>query len=108
MTYDVVENTLKSLLQSNVRIVSKKRQLGIGVVQLFEIKDFNIKLIFDNGKKLEILYPYNIFKEKGTLFFDYRLIHIHQDDIIWRPQCNRLITNQRNKYNDLLLSIEKL
>jgi len=56
MTYDVVENTLKSLLQSNVRIVSKKRQLGIGVVQLFEIKDFNIKLIFDNGKKLEILY----------------------------------------------------
>tara|TARA_X000001382_G_scaffold121281_1_gene103443 strand:- start:85 stop:411 length:327 start_codon:yes stop_codon:yes gene_type:complete len=108
MTYDIVENTLKSLLQSNIKVISKKRQLGFGVVQLFEIKDFNIKLIFNTGKKLEILYPYNIFKENGILYFDYRLVHIHQDDVVWRPACNRLITNQRNKYNDLLLSIEQV
>ena len=108
MTFELVENTLKSLLQSNVKIVSRKRQLGNGVIQLFEIKDFNIRLFFDTGKKVELLYPYNIIKHKDVYFFDYRLIHIHRDDVIWRPAINRLITNHRNKYNDLLLSIEKL
>ena len=34
MTYDLVENTLKSILQSKVKICSKKRVLGTGTIIL--------------------------------------------------------------------------
>tara|TARA_R100000315_G_C5155616_1_gene89371 strand:- start:139 stop:465 length:327 start_codon:yes stop_codon:yes gene_type:complete len=108
MSYDLIENTLKSMLLTDIKIMSRKRVLGTGKVQLFEIKDFNIKLIFDNGKKVEILYPFNIHKKDKFIFFDYTLKYIHQDDIILQPQVNRMIKNTRNKYFDLLLSIERI
>ena len=60
MTYEDVNNILKRLLLTTVKITSKKRTLGIGQVMLFEIKDFNIKLLFSNNKKVELLYPFNI------------------------------------------------
>ena len=50
MNFELVENTLKSLLLSTVKITSKKRILGQGQIQLFDIKDFNIKLLFTTGK----------------------------------------------------------
>ena len=108
MTYDVVDNILKRLLLTTVKITSKKRTLGIGQVMLYDIKDFNIKLLFSNNKKVELLYPFNIITDKKIVYFDYTLQHIHQDDIIWKARVNRLIKNQRNKYHDLLLSIEIL
>ena len=108
MTFELVENTLKKILLNNIKVVSKKRTLGIGQVILYDIKDFNIKLFFANGKKLELLYPFNVISEKKIIYFDYTLQHIHQDDILWRPRVNRLIKNKRNKYCDLLLSIEIL
>jgi ubiquinone biosynthesis protein UbiJ len=108
MTFELVENTLKKILLNNIKVVSKKRTLGTGQVILYDIKDFNIKLFFANGKKLELLYPFNVISEKKIIYFDYTLQHIHQDDILWRPRVNRLIKNKRNKYCDLLLSIEIL
>jgi len=108
MTYDVVDNILKRLLLTTVKITSKKRTLGIGQIMLYDIKDFNIKLLFSNNKKVEPLYPFNIITDKKIVYFDYTLQHIHQDDIIWKARINRLIKNQRNKYHDLLLSIEIL
>ena len=108
MNFDLVEKTLKSLLLSTIKITSKKRTLGAGQVQLFEIKDFNIKLLFSTGKKLEILYPFNILEEDNIIYFDYTLYNIHTDDVLLKPRVNRMITNQRNKYCDLLLSIEQL
>ena len=39
MTFELVETTLKSLLLSTVKITSKKRTLGAGQIQLFDIKD---------------------------------------------------------------------
>tara|TARA_R100000315_G_C5190014_1_gene110741 strand:+ start:266 stop:592 length:327 start_codon:yes stop_codon:yes gene_type:complete len=108
MTYDLVETTLKSLLLTEVKIMSKKRVLGTGTILLYEIKDFNIKFIFTNNKKVEIVYPFNIVKEKNIVYFDYRLNHIHEDDIVQQAKVKRMIKNTRNKYYDLLLSIEKL
>jgi len=108
MTYELVENTLKSLLLSTVKITSKKRILGAGQIQIFDIKDFNIKILFTTGKKIEILYPFNVLKEKGVIYFDYTLTNIHREDVLWKPKVNRMITNHRNKYCDLLLSIEQL
>ena len=108
MTYEGVDNILKKLLLTNVKITSKKRTLGIGQIMLYDIKDFNIKLLFNNNKKVELLYPFNIITDKKTIYFDYTLQHIHQDDIIWKARLNRLIKNKRNKYHDLLLSIEIL
>ncbi len=108
MTYEDINDTLKSLLLTTVKITSKKRTLGIGQIMLYEIKDFNIKLLFSNNKKVELLYPFNIITDKKIIYFDYTLQHIHQDDIIWKARINRLIKNQRNKYHDLLLSIEIL
>ena len=108
MNFELVENTLKSLLLSTIKITSKKRTLGTGQVQLFSIKDFNIKLLFTTGKKLEIVYPFNIHRKNNIIYFDYRLEYIHRNDLLWRPQVNRMITNPRNKYCDLLLSIEEL
>ena len=102
MNFELVENTLKSLLLSTVKITSKKRILGQGQIQLFDIKDFNIKLLFTTGKKLEIHQKNNI------TYFDYRLEYIHRDDVLCKPKVNRMITNHRNKYCDLLLSIEEL
>ena len=52
------------------------------------------------------VYIYN--PDKKIIYFDYTLQHIHHDDIIWKARVNRLIKNQRNKYHDLLLSIEIL
>ena len=60
MTYEGVDNILKKLLLTNVKITSKKRTLGIGQIMLYDIKDFNIKLLFNNNKKVELLYPFNI------------------------------------------------
>jgi len=108
MTYEDINNTLKSLLLSTVKITSKKRILGLGQIMLYDIKDFNIKLLFSNNKKVELLYPFNIITDKKMIYFDYTLQHIHQDDIIWKARLNRLIKNKRNKYHDLLLSIEIL
>ena len=108
MNFELVENTLKSLLLSTIKITSKKRILGTGQVQLFDIKDFNIKLLFSTGKKLEILYPFNIHQKDNKVYFDYTLEYIHRDDVLWKPRVNRMITNPRNKYCDLLLCIEKL
>jgi len=51
MTYDLVDNTLKSLLLNNVKVTSKKRTLGVGQVLLYDIKDFNIRLFLSNNKK---------------------------------------------------------
>ena len=108
MTYEGVDNILKRLLLTNIKITSKKRILGTGQVMLYDIKDFNIKLLFNNNKKVELLYPFNIITDKKIIYFDYTLQHIHQDDIIWKARVNRLIKNKRNKYHDLLLSIEIL
>jgi len=108
MNFELVENTLKSLLLSTVKITSKKRVLGHGQIQLFDIKDFNIKLLFTTGKKLEVLYPFNVHEQDRIVYFDYRLDYIHRDDLLWKPKVNRMITNPRNKYCDLLLSIERL
>ena len=108
ISFDIVENTLKGLLLNNVKIISKKRVLGTEQIQLFDIKDFNIKLLFTTGKKLEILYPFDVHVKDNFVYFDYTLEHIHQSDVLWKPRCNRLIKNKRNKYCDLLLSIEIL
>ena len=108
MNFELVENTLKSLLLSTVKITSKKRTLGLGQIQLFDIKDFNIKLLFTTGKKLEILYTFNVHRKENVVYFDYRLEYIHRDDVLSKPRVNRMITNPRNKYCDLLLSIEEL
>jgi len=108
MNFELVENTLKGLLLNNVKITSKKRILGTGQILLYEIKDFNIRLIFSNNKKVELLYPFNVIVKDKILYFDYTLEYIHQNDILWRPRVNRLIKNKRNKYYDLLLSIEIL
>lgn len=108
MTHDLVENTLKSLLQSEVKIISRKRVLGTGTILLYELKDFNIKLHFTNSKKVEILYPFNVLKKKNFIYFDYSLSHIHQDDIIQKVRTQNMVKNPRNKYYDLLVSIEQL
>ena len=110
MTYDLVDNTLKSLLLNNVKVTSKKRTLGVGQVLLYDIKDFNIRLFLSNNKKIELLYPFDVItnKAKKIIYFDYTLHHIHRDDIIWKARINRLIKNKRNKFHDLLLSIEIL
>jgi len=108
MTYDGVDDILKRLLLTTVKITSKKRTLGIGQVLLYDIKDFNIKLLFSNNKKVELLYPFNVIRKDDFIYFDYTLKHIHEDDVLWRPRVNRLIQNKRNKYCDLLLSIELL
>ena len=91
MNYETVENTLKSILLTNVKITSKKRVLGVGKILLYEIKDFNIKLIFESTKKVDILYPFNVLTRNNIIYFDYRLI-----------------TNKKNKYYDLMVSIEKI
>ena len=108
MTYDLIENTLKGLLCSNVKITSKKRVLGQGQILLYDIKDFNIKITFYDQKKIELLYPFDVIQKDNFIYFDYTLQHLHQDDVLWRPRVNRLIKNKRNKYCDLLLSIELL
>ena len=108
MTTELVENTLKNLLLHTVKITSKKRILGTGQIILYEMKDFNIRLILSNYKKVELLYPFNIIVKNKTIYFDYTLVHIHQNDLIWKARLNRLIKNKRNKYYDLLLSIEEL
>jgi len=108
MTFDLVENTLKSLLLCTVKITSKKRVLGTGQILLYDIKDFNIRLLLTNNKKVELLYPFNVIRKDDFIYFDYTLKHIHEDDVLWRPRVNRLIQNKRNKYCDLLLSIELL
>tara|TARA_Y100001972_G_scaffold94860_1_gene116655 strand:- start:19 stop:345 length:327 start_codon:yes stop_codon:yes gene_type:complete len=108
MTHELVDNTLKSLLLREVKITSRKRVLGTGQILLYELKDFNIKLQFTNNKKIEILYPFSIIKKHKTIFFDYSMNHIHQEDIIQKVRIKNMVKNTRNKYYDLLLSIEQL
>ena len=108
MTFDIIEDTLKGLLLNNVKIVSKKRVLGTGTIMLYDIKDFNIRLLLTNRKKIELLYPFSVHTKDNFVYFDYTLEHIHENDVLWKPRCNRLIKNKRNKYCDLLLSIEIL
>ena len=108
MNFDIVENTLKSLLLREIKILSKRRVLGTGTVLLYELKDFNIKLHFTSGKKVEILYPFSIQTKNNVVYFDYTLMHIHQDDLVEKPKIHRMVKNVRNKYYDIALMIEKL
>jgi len=108
MNHELVENTLKHILLREIKITSRKRILGTGVVLLYELKDFNIKLHFTNNKKVEILYPFGVIKKDKTIFLDYSLTHIHQDDIVQQVRAKNMVKNPRNKYYDLLVSIEEL
>ena len=70
MTFDLVENTLKGLLLHTVKITSKKRTLGTGQIMLYDMKDFNIRLMFSNHKKVELLYPFDIIKKDNIIYFE--------------------------------------
>ena len=46
MTLELIEDTLKSLLLRDVKIMSRKRVLGTGCILLYELKDFGGKTAF--------------------------------------------------------------
>ena len=108
MNHNIVEQSLKSLLQNNIKIISRKRVLGTGQLLLYELKDFNIRLIFSSGKKVELLYPFKVTYGSNIVYYDYQLNHIHKDDIVLKAKVNRMIKNHKNKYCDLILSIDIL
>jgi hypothetical protein len=101
-----LEPILKTLLQSAIRITLKNKIVVDDTLILFDIKDFNIKLIFKNCEK-NIPYPFHITKTKNKITFSYKLSHLHNKQSDIETQMKLCIKEKKNKYynSDLIITI---
>jgi len=105
-----IEKILKLLLQKNLSLSIKNKQLKKGRLVLFKQNNYHIELTVSNNgalKKFEIPIPYNIesWEDDNLIYFDYRLITLAQNN----KDIHNLITgvqkNCNNKFYDSILEI---
>ena len=107
MSIDYYSDKLQKLLQSRVVIKCNKKTLKSGVVKLFNIKQYFIKLYIQTDKKedkiLELPYPFLIQDNEDGVTLNYHLSSLSNN----HREINKLLatinSNTANKiYNNII------
>lgn len=107
MSIDYYSEKLEKLLQSKVVIKCNKKTLKCGVVKLFNIKQYFIKLYIQTDKRedkiLELPYPFLIQENGDGVTLNYHLTSLSNN----HREINKLLTtvnaNAANKiYNNII------
>lgn len=101
-----IEDILKSILLQNISITIRGKPHIRGKILFYEYKDFYFKLKFENSKKIEIPFPYNIREENNTITFSYYNKHIHHNDPLYKFKMELCRKNYKNKFYNSTLVIK--
>lgn len=102
---EFIENNLKKILLKTISIELRGKQIIKGKLVFYEFKDFNFKLIFENSKKFEFPYPFNVDVSDKEIKFSYNNKFIHHEDPIHKFKMVSCIKNLKNKFYNSSISI---
>jgi hypothetical protein len=108
-----LQESLRGILQKDIKFILNKKILREGKLILFNVKDFYIHFLLETQKKpftknYEIPVPFDIIQAQGSLTFDYSTQHIIKNN----KQISLLIdsavkkTNKTSKFYNNILTIE--
>lgn len=112
MVLDDLEETLKLILQKDLKFVINDKVVREGTLILFNIKDyyisFNIRTKKDIVKVYEIPVPFRTEMNTNSVIFDYTINNIIKGDPVRRYLINSLYKNigKKSKLFDNKLTIE--
>ena len=109
LNYDAMLNTL---LQKKVKLSINGKIVRQGHLVLYSFKNYCIEMYFKNKsetklRKTDIPIPFNIYKDKKRIIFDYSLLSLHSDaDVV--DTFRKQIGPTDNKFfnNKLLIEIQ--
>lgn len=109
LNYDAMLNTL---LQKKVKLSINGKIVRQGHLVLYSFKNYCIEMYFKNKsetklRKTDIPIPFDIYKEKDRIVFDYRLLTLHNDEesiSIFKKQVGP--TDNKFFNNKLLVEIQ--
>lgn len=103
---EFIETNFKSILLKDIIIELRGKQVAKGKLVFYEFKDFNFKFIFDNSKKFEFPYPFEVEANESQLRLSYHNKFIHHNDPIQKFKMVNCMKNLKNKfYNSTLVVI---
>jgi len=103
---EFIETNFKSILLKDIVIELRGKQVAKGKLVFYEFKDFNFKFIFDNSKKFEFPYPFEVEANEKVLRLSYHNKFIHHNDPIQKFKMVNCMKNLKNKfYNSTLVVI---
>lgn len=101
---EFIESRFKEILLKQVIVELRGKQVAKGRLVFYEFKDFNFKFIFDNNKKFEFPYPFNVDIEETEIKLSYHNRFIHHNDPIHKFKMVNCMKNLKNKfYNSTLV-----
>ena len=108
----IIEDTLKGLLQKDLKMYIKNKCVKSGKLLLFKQNNYHLELTIqrkDNEiKRFEIPIPYNIeeWQEDNLIYFDYRLHTLSRNNAELYTLLKTIRKTGNNKYYDNILEIE--
>jgi len=108
----IIEETLKGLLQSNIKMNLKNKTFKKGKLILFRQNNYHLELTIEikDGvtKKFEIPIPFDVesWDEDGLVYFDYRLSTLSKGNSKFYHLVKTLPKIGNNKFYDTILEIE--
>jgi hypothetical protein len=103
---ELIENNLKQILLKTVDVQLRGKSVIKDKLVFYEFKDFNFKLIFNNSKKFEFPYPFDIESSDSEIRMSYHNKFVHHDDPINKFKMVNCMKNLKNKfYNSTLVII---
>ena len=101
---EIIETKFKSILLKTIAVELRGKPVAKGKLVFYEFKDFNFKFIFDNNKKFEFPYPFDIESDSKQIKLSYYNKFIHHDDPLQKFKMISCMKNLKNKfYNSTLV-----
>jgi len=107
-----LEDTLKYLLQKNLKLYINNKQYRKGRLLLFKQNNYHIELTIKKNdtdvKKFEIPIPFavELWKDDGLVYFDYRLLTLTKKNTMVYNILKPLSVETNNKFYDKILEIQ--
>ncbi len=109
-----IEETLKDLLQKNLKLSINNKQYRKGKLLLFKQNNYHIELTVRKNekdmKRFEIPIPFAIEKwaDDGLVYFDYRLKTLAKNDAVVYEMLKKLPLEGNNKFYNKILEVQIL
>ena len=106
-----IEETLKDLLQKDIKLIINNKQHQKGKLLLFKQNNYHIELTVRkndvNIKRFEIPIPFGIehWKDDGLVYFDYRLSTLSNNANLCK-MLEKLPNEGNNKFYNKILEIQ--
>ena len=107
-----IEETLKELLQKNLKLSINNKQYRKGKLLLFKQNNYHIEFTIKKNdidiKRFEVPIPFAVEKwnNEGLVYFDYRLSTLSKNDKKLFEMLERLPREGNNKFYNKILEIQ--